>query len=339
MNISSYIYMNSRLEIRDVGVGTDINKSANTIRNEVQQKLKENPYLSPLSSDLILYNNFNTKDQGTRTSIYAYYFQTFPRTKGVSSVYRKAPEDKFYTYLCDMHGNYSMLDYGVAANSYYHYLLAYRQGKGNYKIYEDNFIDENGMPVMAYVATKWDFWTICDIVETDEDGLYEKIGTTWKFAYNFENGDVVQNTNITTWDTLGRFPKFSYGQKNYMSGSISCCLGDITQYVDGKIEKIVAGDQEKTYIRAVNKDGYTEKINKNSRYSREVEKYNAWREFAVDGNLKLLKDYKRNARVIQIVSSPTANINMQSNLMQTVISFEWQEAIDFNKIRIVSSDR
>ena len=84
MNISSYIYMNSRLEIRDVGVGTDINKSANTIRNEVQQKLKENPYLSPLSSDLILYNNFNTKDQGTRTSIYAYYFHTFPRTKGVS---------------------------------------------------------------------------------------------------------------------------------------------------------------------------------------------------------------------------------------------------------------
>ena len=124
-----------------------------------------------------------------------------------------------------------------------------------------------------------------------------------------------------------------------MSGSISCCLGDITQYVDGKIEKIVAGDQEKTYIRAVNKDGYTERINKNSRYSREVEKYNAWREFAVNGNLKLLKDYKGNAWVIQIVSSPTANINMQSNLMQTVISFEWQEAIDFNKIRIVSSDR
>ena len=35
MNISSYIYMNSRLEVRDVGVGTDINKSANIIRNEV----------------------------------------------------------------------------------------------------------------------------------------------------------------------------------------------------------------------------------------------------------------------------------------------------------------
>lgn len=55
MNINSYIYYAPRLEIRDVGVDTDITKSPDTIRKEVTAKLKANPYSSPLSSDLILY--------------------------------------------------------------------------------------------------------------------------------------------------------------------------------------------------------------------------------------------------------------------------------------------
>lgn len=335
MNISSYIYMASRLEVRDTGVGTDINKSPNTIRKEIEDKLKINPYLSPLSSDLILYNNFNLKDQGTGTQVLAYYFQSFPQTKRVFSVYRKEPDDKFYTYLCDMHGNYSMIDYGVKANAFYHYLIAYRQGVGSYKIYEDNFTNEDGTYSPAYASTKWDFWTICDIQETEEEGLYEKSGSIWKLAYNLDNGDLVQNLNTTSWDTLGQFPKFSYGKKNYISGSISCCLGDISEYIEGEL----IPKKEQTFVKAKEVEGYTERINKKNKYSREVEKYESWKNFVRNGNLKLLKDYKGNAWIVQIVSSPTAGINMQSNLMQTVVSFEWQEAIDIDKIRIVSSDR
>ena len=62
MNINSYIYYAPRLEIRDVGIDTDITKSPDTIRKEVTAKLKANSYSSPLSSDLILYNKFNLKD-------------------------------------------------------------------------------------------------------------------------------------------------------------------------------------------------------------------------------------------------------------------------------------
>lgn len=339
MNISSYIYMSSRLEIRDTGVGTDINKRPNVIRKEIADKLKVNPYLSPLSSDLILYNSFNMKDQGTGTQVLAYYFQTFPRTKGISSVYRKEPNDEFYTYLCDMHGNYSMIDYGVKANAFYHYLIAYRQGVGNYKIYENNFTDEDGIQTPAYVNTKWDFWTICDIQETEEENLYEKAGSVWKLSYNLENGDLIQNLNTTSWETLGRFPKFSYGKKDYISGSISCFLGEISEYIDGEVVSYEGDSQKNDYVKSKRADGYNERINKKSKYAREVEKYDAWKKFVYNGNLKLLKDYKGNAWIVQIASSPTASINMQSNLMQTIVSFEWQEALDIDKIRVVSSDR
>lgn len=339
MNINSYIYMNSGLEVRDVGVGTDINKTPNTVRQDVAQKLKTNPYLSPLSSDLILYNNFNSKDQGTGTAVLAYYYQSIHGSKGVLSVYKKLPEDDYYTYICDMHGNYAMLDYGVKANAYYHYLIAYRQGTGSYKIYEDTLTDADGNISPAYLHTKWDFWTICDIEETENENLYEKTGDTWKIAYNMDNGTLTQNTNVTAWDTLGRFPKFSIGKKNYVSGSMSCLLGDITQYVEGVPIIQTSGSSEKTYFRGKSIEGYTERTNKNSRYSREVEKYDAWKAFVNDGKLKLMKDYKGNAWVIQIATSPSATIDMQSNLLETTIAFDWQEALDIDKIFIVSSDR
>ena len=58
-----------------------------------------------------------------------------------------------------------------------------------------------------------------------------------------------------------------------------------------------------------------------------------------NGSLKLLKDYKGNSWVIQVTSAPTYNINMQSNLLQTIIFFSWQEALDVDSISIVSSAR
>ena len=339
MNINSFIYFAPRLEIRDVGIDTDITKSPDTIRKEVTAKLKANPYSSPLSSDLILYNKFNLKDQGTGTSILAYYFQSLLGSNGALSVYKKAPEDSFYTYICDMYGNYSMLDYNIKANAFYHYLVAYRQSSGSYKMYEDTVVNEQGVSSPAYISTKWDFWTICDIEETDTEGLYVKTGNVWKLRYNMDNSDLTQNNSVSVWDSLGQFPKYSKGKKDYMSSTVTCLLGDIIQYKemeklnDNKSDGIINSFTIKT------SEGYTERLNKDDIYSREVEKYDAWRVFINNGNLKLLKDYKGNSWVIQVTSAPTYNINMQSNLLQTKISFGWQEALDVNSVSIVSSVR
>ena len=84
------------------------------------------------------------------------------------------------------------------------------------------------------------------------------------------------------------------------------------------------------------KFGYTEKSSPLNSYSREVDKYNSWKEFASDGKLKLLKDYKGNSWIVYIQESGSATIDMTSNLMQTVISFEWIEALDVDSITIIS---
>lgn len=339
MNINSYIYFAPRLEIRDVGIDTDITKSPDVIRKEVTAKLKANPYSSPLSSDLILYNKFNLKDQGTGTSILAYYFQSLLGSNGALSVYKKAPEDNFYTYICDMYGNYSMLDYNIKANAFYHYLVAYRQSSGSYKMYEDTVISPDGVSSPAYIATKWDFWTICDIEETETENLYVKTGSIWKLRYNMDNGEITQNNSVSTWDTLGQFPKYSIGKKNYLGSTVTCLLGEIAEYRETTPITTEENGTTKTTFTVKTEEGYTEKVNKDDMYAREVEKYDAWREFINDGSLKLLKDYKGNSWVIQVTSSPTYNINMQTNLLQTTISFSWQEALDVDSISIVSSVR
>ena len=70
-------------------------------------------------------------------------------------------------------------------------------------------------------------------------------------------------------------------------------------------------------------------------YSREVEKYNAWREFINNGSLKLLKDYKGNSWIVMVQANPTYQVDYMSNLMETMVSFEWQEAEDVSKVAIV----
>lgn len=238
-----------------------------------------------------------------------------------------------------MYGNYSMLDYNVKANAFYHYLVAYRQNSGSYKMYEDTVTDSLGISSPAYIQTKWDFWTICDIEETDTDGLYVKTGDIWKLRYNMDNSEMTQNNSVTSWDTLSKFPKYSIGEKDYMSATVTCLLGDITEY-QSAIEMTETKDSKTvTTFRVKTEEGYTERVNKEDLYSREVEKYEAWRKFINNGSLKLLKDYKGNSWVIQVVSAPTYNTNLQTNLMQTVVSFQWQEALDVDSISIVSSAR
>ena len=72
-----------------------------------------------------------------------------------------------------------------------------------------------------------------------------------------------------------------------------------------------------------------------SNYSREIEKYLAWKEFCNDGELKLLKDVKGNAWIVQITASPESSINTQSGYAPTTITFNWTEVMSVDDISIV----
>ena len=83
---------------------------------------------------------------------------------------------------------------------------------------------------------------------------------------------------------------------------------------------------------------YTERINISNRYGREVEKYQAWKEFCNDGELKLLKDVKGNSWIVQIVDNPSNSIANNIHSMPTTISFNWKEVLNTEDISIVEKE-
>ena len=122
--------------------------------------------------------------------------------------------------------------------------------------------------------------------------------------YNIPEEILSQNMSVTTWDTLGRYPKFSLGQRNYDSASFNGLLGLMKEYKQYNTYQDILTDNYKQVYQ------YTERINLDDPYSREMEKLIAWKEFCNNGKLKLLKDVKGNAWVCYINGIPTRSINL-----------------------------
>ena len=98
-----------------------------------------------------------------------------------------------------------------------------------------------------------------------------------------------------------------------------------------------ASGNKKALFKYNNKDiyRYTEKENLQSLYARETEKLESWKEFCANGNLKLLKDIKGNAWIVQIIDSPRSSIELNSNIYQTTINFSWQEMENVSDYSII----
>lgn len=80
---------------------------------------------------------------------------------------------------------------------------------------------------------------------------------------------------------------------------------------------------------------YTEKMDTNNPYARETEKLKSWKEFCANGNLKLLRDLKGHAWIVQITESPKNSISLGDDINQTTISFSWQEIENVNDYSII----
>ena len=164
-------------------------------------------------------------------------------------------------------------------------------------------------------------WSIANIIK-QQNGSF-KVKDIWKIKYNLETGDITNNTSVTKWDTLGKYSQVSIGERGYASSSISCLLGDISQYTVTRQNDI-----------DVKKDGYNE-YKSNDKYYSNVQKLNEWQDFCRDGQLKLLQDYKGNKWIVQILENPTHSININTQEQITTISFNWSEVMDSTGIPIV----
>ena len=332
-----YVFFNSNINVSVLKVDKIVSLSSDTLPTQIAKAKKD----KAMTGNTILWNNF-------KNTIDCSYFDPVGEVANATfSIYRKTPNQKYYDYICKISdGATKFIDYNITTDNYYHYLAAVEVTTSEgleYKLYQ-NYTDET-QTELNYLYVQWGDWTICDIEDSTEDGIYFKSGDMWHLKYNMSDDMTnTMNTGVTMWETLGRFGKYSVGQKNFDSGSISCLLGDIDYYnnysiknkfkTDLKTGKLYESEeQDKIFNQRI--CGYNEKINKDSKYGRQVEKEKAWKSFITNGKLKLLKDYKGNAWIVMVQANPTYQVDYKSNLMETMVSFEWQEAEDVSKVAIV----
>lgn len=332
-----YVFFNSNINVSVLKVDKIVSLSSDTLSTQIAKAKKD----KAMTGNTILWNNF-------KNTIDCSYFDPVGEVANATfSIYRKTPNQKYYDYICKISdGATRFIDYNITTDNYYHYLAAVEVPTSSgleYKLYQ-NYTDEN-QTELDYLYVQWGDWTICDIEDSTEDGIYFKSGDMWHLKYNMSDDMTnTMNTGVTMWETLGRYGKYSIGQKNFDSGSISCLLGDIDYYNDYSIKNKFKTDpktgklyeseeQDKIFNQRI--CGYNEKINKDSKYGRQVEKEKAWKSFITNGKLKLLKDYKGNSWIVMVQANPTYQVDYKSNLMETMVSFEWQEAEDVSKVAIV----
>lgn len=346
-----YYWVNNQIKVDYLKIDTNVDLSYKEALTN--SKIMKNT--TTLFKDFFKQDTDSSDIIDTNNSILAKYFS--PEHWGMQAtfvIYKKTPTQKYYEYVCTLKdGEYSFMDYNIVNNQYYHYMawveVLTDKNTIEYTCCED--IEENGN--IKYIGTSFDRWTICDIEESSEDGVYFKTGNLWSLGLNMDNPDFSHNLSITTWDTLGKYGKVSIGAKNYESSSFTGLLGDIKEYVIYDIPshgEIISNQVPNQF----NKDGsinsnhllyqklnkqvyrYTEKMDLKNPYARETEKLKAWKNFCSNGNLKLLRDIKGNAWIVQIIDTPKNTISLGDNINQTTISFSWQEVEDINNYSIVA---
>ena len=270
-----------------------------------------------LTIDTILMNNY-------LQSVNASYISPLNIASNTNFyIYRKTPSQNYYNFIGTLKGSsFTFSDYGINANEYYHYLATIEKkdndGEIIYESYE-NIV--NGEP--RYLQAKWNKFSLSDVTFDQEDEAYHIQGSPWLLYCNIESNEITQRTSVTSWETLGQYNKVSIGQRNFDSGTLSCLLGEVKNY-DTYSQN---GDINQNF-------GYTEKIGTNY-YNFEAEREHLWKQFISNQNLKLLKDFKGNKWIIQIMQDSTRTIDYSVIGKLTMISFQWEEVDDANKYPIV----
>lgn len=295
---NSYIFFNSNINLNLIKVNKT-NTSYDILKND----------LKSLGEEGTLYANYYDY-------LDAKYLSPESPVAGVNmEVYRRIPYQSYFDYVGSLTGgSYIFNDFNVANFGYYHYLISAETtnslGETEYYIFEK--MDTSGAAV--FLQMNWDVWSICNIEETSEDGIYTVVGDMWLFGNNLESGDLAQKINVTSWDTLGQYSKTSKGIQNYQTGSVSCLIGKVS---------------------IVGENNYYERDLKTS-YTRNITLSQKWKSFCADNYLKLLRDRKGNKWVVQIIDTPTSKNNDSVYNQDSTISFSWQEVADSDKISIIN---
>ena len=252
-------------------------------------------------------------------------------------------------------------DFNIGNNRYYKYVFRLVENKAGGNV-------EYQSGIIVPIKTNWQGWSIVELHETDDPKVFTAAPKdVWKFKYNISNGAQTQNVAKTQQDTLSRYPIFSHGVKNAVSGSVTCLLGREMINADYTNKEWVyeqdPNTSEPNFIWREtngpfkNLGGYRERLGRvqnfcgtNSDYlsasvlgfrnltsNEAVDMLDKWRDVCYSGNPKLLKDQKGQTFIIQI-TDPSNTTNESWEKMPEEISFSWIEIADAKDCRIIQSE-
>lgn len=271
-------------------------------------------------------------------------------------------------------------DYCVVSGHHYEYLIcrdiSVPEENDDPEQQTEHWITKEQWAQHLEIDVKYMGWSIVELhnprkIDNGRITLYDaEAKDVWRFKYNVSSGSQTQNLSKTQQDTLGLYPHISVGEKNFMSGSVSCLLGREIIQADYRVDHYkyipegVVGPSEITegyWTRNIdngvyNAGGYKEELsrylypNYNNDYAPQyinadtlgfrnltsnqaINMINAWKEIAYSGNNKLIRDEKGRLYIANILSNGI-NVNETWVDMPTEISFDWIEVDNTNQISV-----
>ena len=151
------------------------------------------------------------------------------------------------------------------------------------------------------LAQKAEFetWTVTFINEIS-DNVYAP-EQVWKFKCNLTSGAFEQNIDKTQFNNYTQYPKFSVGATNYVTGSLTCLLGD---------------------------------VDTNGEYNEPIDMWLQWNELIASGRDCIIADTKGNLIKGQIISNQGTQMQNIVDAPPTSISFSFVETGDLKDAKI-----
>lgn len=142
-------------------------------------------------------------------------------------------------------------------------------------------------------------YTVANLLERS-DGVYVS-NEIWNLRLNVESGEITQNLDITSLETLGRFNKISKGQKNYLTMSVTCLLGGVSTD-DGK-------------------------------YDADIGMLNRWRDFVAGSDKYIWKDRLGDLRIVSMTSNPISKVLDETSEQAPQVSISVEEIMDVAELK------
>lgn len=361
---SNFFYLSS--SENGIAPRTQVGAPGKIVNADIQKVLDEN-----LRSVIGLFNFEDVEDGGKMVATAA--------AEGVSnadqslyavSVYKKeiwydkeagkSMEEPVWTPVALNESSNIIRDFNIGNNRYYKYVFRLVENKADGGL-------EYQSGIIVPIKTNWQGWSITELHETDDPKVFTASPKdVWKFKYNISNGAQTQNVAKTQQDTLSRYPIFSHGVKNAVSGSVTCLLGREMINADYTNKEWVYEQENTTEPNFIwteingsfkNLGGYRERLGRvqnfcgtnpdylsasvlgfrNLTSNEAVDMLDKWRDVCYSGNPKLLKDQKGQTFIIQI-TDPSNTTNESWEKMPEEISFSWIEIADAKDCRIIQAE-